>query len=184
MFAEGWQDRAQLLISVDGIRWQRIGQLDIRDTNGVPISPGPFGTPTVWIEGGTWYLYYERRDQGVWLASSTDLRTWTNVVDEPVLSPGPDDYDSQMIALNQVIRVADRYYGYYHGTGSPESPRLWCPCVAVSDDLIHWTKYSGNPLLPPEENKSSGIVIDPGGRLRLYTMHRQVDAHVAAPSED
>ncbi len=180
MFAEGWEDRAQLLISVDRIHWQRIGPLDIRKVNGTPIEPGAFGTPTVWIEGEIWYLFYEHSDQGVWLATSRDLAVWTNVADEPVLTIGPGGYDSRMIALNQIIKHEDRYFAYYHGSGSPMSPRLWSPSIATSEDLIHWTKYTHNPLLLPEANKSSGMLIQFEDEFRLYTMHRQVEIHRAA----
>ncbi len=174
MFAEGLHDEAQLLTSTDGINWTRRGKLDVRLTNGEPISPGPYGTPTAWLEDGTWNLFYERMDRGVWLARSTDLATWTNVRDEPVLVPGPAEYDQHMIAVNQVVKHKDRYYAYYHGTGTPE-PRKWCTCVAVSLDLTHWTKYPRNPILA--DNKSSGILVHDGSVYRLYTMHDTVQVH-------
>ena len=83
MFAEGKNDIAHRLTSPDGVHWTEQGSLDIRKTNGTPISPGPYGTPTAWFENGTWYLFYERGDQGVWLATSRDLKTWTNIKDDP-----------------------------------------------------------------------------------------------------
>ena len=52
MFAEGKDDLAQLLTSSDGLKWHREGQLDVRKVNGKPIEPGPYGTPTVWLENG------------------------------------------------------------------------------------------------------------------------------------
>ncbi|MEM0927403.1 MAG: glycosylase [Planctomycetota bacterium] len=104
MVAEGRGDRAHLLTSADGLRWTDHGRLDLRSQTGVPISPGPFGTPTLWFEGKTWYLFYERGDRGIWLAQSTDQKTWTNVQDEPVISCGPAAYDRHAVALNQVIR--------------------------------------------------------------------------------
>jgi sucrose-6-phosphate hydrolase SacC (GH32 family) len=177
MFAEGKDDQAQLLTSRDGVRWQREGQLDIRYTNGQPLTAGPYGTPTAWLEDKTWYLFYERSDQGVWLAKSTDLKVWTNVQDEPVLSLGPEPYDKLMIAMNQVIRYGERYYAYYHGSGTAEKPRLWTTNVAVSTDLVHWKKFAGNPLVPERDNKSSGIIVHDGKQFRLYTMHPEVNVH-------
>jgi hypothetical protein len=181
MFAEGKDDQAHLLTSPDGIHWQRIGQLDVRLKNGKPIEPGPYGTPTAWVENDTWYLFYERQDLGIWLATSTDMKVWTNVQDEPVLSLGPEAYDQEQVALNQIIKYKGRYYAYYHGAGAPSpntKKRLWCTCVATSNDLIHWQKYPKNPLLPLEENKSSGILVHDGKRFLLYTMHDQVYRHV------
>jgi predicted GH43/DUF377 family glycosyl hydrolase len=177
MFAEGKGDQAQLLTSRDGLQWRREGALDIRLVDGQPIKPGPYGTPAVWFEEGTWYLFYERSDLGVWLARSTDLKTWTHVQDEPVFSPGPEPYDRLMIAFNQIIKHDGRYYVYYHGSGTPERPRLWTTNIAVSTDLRHWKKYSGNPLLPERENKSSGFVVFDGKQYRLYTVHDRVDVH-------
>ncbi len=89
MFAEGKNDIAHLLTSTDGRKWADLGSLDIRKTDGNKIDPGPFGTPTAWFEKETWYLFYERGDQGIWLATSKDLKVWTNVKDDPVIAMGP-----------------------------------------------------------------------------------------------
>ncbi|MEN9666507.1 MAG: hypothetical protein RLZZ326_2870, partial [Planctomycetota bacterium] len=70
MFAEGEGDIAHLLVSSDGLAWEERGPLDIRLTTGAPIPEGPRGTPAVWHEKGTWWLFYERADQGIWVATS------------------------------------------------------------------------------------------------------------------
>jgi sucrose-6-phosphate hydrolase SacC (GH32 family) len=184
LFAEGERDRAHLFVSDDGIRWQRLGQLDIRRRDGKPIADGPFGTPTAWLEDGKWHLFYERNDLGVWLAISTDLKVWRNVLDEPVLKPGPGAYDKDLIALNQILKHKGRYYAYYHGSAKTgPNARLWSTCVATSTDLIHWVKYPGNPLQPVAENKSSGILVPDGKRFRLYTMHPAVNLHLPAAAD-
>lgn len=180
MFAEGEQDRAQLLTSKDGLAWTRVGRLDVRLKSGDPISEGPYGTPTAWFENGTWNLFYERGDKGIWLARSTDLRVFTNVQDEPVMVPGPDEFDHDLIAMNQIIRHKDQYYAVIHGSkkpADPSQPSQWATGLATSQDLIHWKKYSGNPLRPINENKSSGLLIHDGTAFRLYTMHGKVDVH-------
>jgi lysophospholipase L1-like esterase len=182
MFAEGLHDRAQLLTSKDGIGWQRAGTLDIRRKDGQPISDGPFGTPVGWRENGLWHLFYERNDLGVWLATSPDLKVWTNVQDEPIMTPGPDDYDKDLIAFNQVLKHKGRYYAFYHGSATTGPlAKLWSTAVATSTDLLHWDKYPANPLQPIRQNKSSGIVIPDGSRFRLYTMHPQVNLHLPPP---
>ena len=172
MFAEGQNDVAHRLTSPDGVRWQEQGSLDVRTRSGAPLSPGPYGTPTVFVEGGTWHLFYEREDKGVWLATSTDRRVWTNVSDEPVIPLGPDAYDRHAVALNQVVRYKGRYYGVYHANADPQWKGPWTTCLAVSDDLVHWEKYPGNPVIRSDD--SSGILVDDGERLRLYTMHPEV----------
>jgi hypothetical protein len=171
MFAEGIDDIAHMLTSTDKVRWEDHGSIDIRYSTGEPLTPGPYGTPTVWVEGETWYLFYERNDEGIWLATSTDREVWKNVQDEPVISKGPEDYDRHAVALNQVIKYKGRYYGYYHA--SAHRPwRDWTTNVAVSKDLVHWKKYPNNPIVTG--NKSSGILIHDGNRYRLYTMHPDV----------
>ena len=155
----------------------RAGRADRRE-NGERIPAGPYGTPFAMVEDGTWYLFYERGDAGSWLASSRDRKVWTNVQDEPVLKPGPGEYDKLMIALNQVIKYQGRYYALLHGTGSETLPRLWSTSVAVSDDLVHWTKFEGNPLFPIQDDRSSGVWVRDGETFRLYTMHDQVNLYL------
>ena len=183
MFAEGAEDRAQLLTSRDGLKWERIGRLDVRLVNGDPIPDGPYGTPTAWFENGTWNLFYERGDRGIWLARSTDTKIFTNVQDEPVIQPGPDEYDFNQIAMNQIVRHQGRYYAVLHGakrSEDPSRPTLWSTGLACSTDLIHWKKFPGNPLRPIAENKSSGLLIFDGDRFRFYTMHNEVHVHRSA----
>lgn len=171
MFAEGRNDIAHMLVSQDRVHWQECGPLDIRTTTGEPIPPGPYGTPTVYVEKDTWYLFFERRDQGVWLATSKDRKIWTKIQEAPVLRCGPDAYDRHAVALNQVIQHKGKYYGVYHASGQ-QPWRDWSTNLAVSDDLVHWRKYAGNPIL--KGNLSSGVFVHDGQRYRLYTMHDAV----------
>ena len=174
MFAEGWHDVAHLLTSTDKIHWTEQGNIDIRYTNGKLLSKGPYGTPAIWYEDGKWYLFYERGDMGIWLATSTDLKIFTNVQDDPVIVLGPEPYDMAQDAMNQIIKYEGIYYGYYHALASDTS-KNWTSCLAASRDLVHWKKYPGNPIL--EENKSSPIVVFDGKQFRLYSMHNKVTLH-------
>jgi beta-1,2-mannobiose phosphorylase / 1,2-beta-oligomannan phosphorylase len=178
MFAEGRVDNhAAMLTSKDRVTWKWEGFLDVRRADEKTQEQGPCGTPTIWIENGKWYLFYERYDKGIWLATTRDVhsRVWRNVQDEPVLAPGPAEYDKDMIALNQIIKYRGAYYAFYHGSGEA-MPRTWNTNIARSTDLIHWRKYDGNPLI--EDNKSSGVVIRNGTGFRMYTMHDQIDVFV------
>jgi hypothetical protein len=173
MVAEGANDIAHLLTSTDGIHWRSEGGLDIRKVNGDSIDPGAYGTPTLWFEGGRWYLFYEREDLGIWLATSTDLKVWMNVQDDPVIRRGPDAYDKEAVALNQIIKYQGRYYAYYHASPD-ENWDAWNSNVAVSADLIHWEKYAKNPIISQDslhKDISSPILVHDGSRYRLYTMH-------------
>jgi sucrose-6-phosphate hydrolase SacC (GH32 family) len=177
MFAEGKDDIAHLLTSTDGHKWTDLGSLDIRKTDGKKIDPGPYGTPTAWLEKETWYLFYERLDQGIWLAKSTDLKVWINVKDDPVIAMGPEPFDQTAVAVNQVIKRDGFYYAFYHANAH-KPWRDWTTCLARSRDLVHWEKYTGNPIV--QNNCSSAILVrTPEGEDRLYTMHP--DVKVFAP---
>ncbi|WP_338876910.1 glycosylase [Spirosoma sp. SC4-14] len=172
MFAEGRDDIAHLMTSTDRIHWQEKGPIYIRYATGQPLSKGAYGTPTALKEGDKWYLFYEREDKAIWLATSTDMKVWTNVQDEPVLSAGPEPYDRYAVAVNQVVKYKNHYYAYYHASAFADW-REWSTNVAMSDDLIHWKKYSGNPIVGGDQ--SSGILVNDGNRFRLYTMHPAVN---------
>jgi beta-1,2-mannobiose phosphorylase / 1,2-beta-oligomannan phosphorylase len=176
MYAEGKNDIAHLLTSGDGIHWQEQGNLVILNAKGDTIS-GPYGTPSILIENGQWYLFYERNDDAIWLAVSNDHITWKNVQDEPVLHKGPGSYDSGAVAANQVILFNGKYYMYYHGSSNagwdiPGTTSLWTSNVAMSTDLIHWIKYPKNPIV--EGDHSSPVMVYHDGKYRLYTMHDKI----------
>lgn len=175
MFAEGRGDTAHMLTSSDRINWEEKGPIDIRTMDGKPLAKGPYGTPAIWFENGVWYLFYERDDLGIWLAQSTDLKVWTNKQDEPVIKMGPDKYDQFAVAMDQIIKYKGKYYGYYHATEFKDWHE-WTSCVAVSEDLIHWEKFSGNPIL--RENKSSPVMVFDGEKYMLYSMHPSVCVHL------
>jgi hypothetical protein len=172
MFAEGERDVAHRLASSDLRRWTEGGSLDIRGTDGSPIALGARGTPVVLVVDGVWNLFYERGDQGVWLARSGDGVLWTNVQDDPVLPMGPEPYDAHAVAINQVFERDGYYYALYHANAT-RPWRDWTTCIARSRDLVRWEKYPGNPIL--KENRSSAILVTgPDGRSHLYTMHPEV----------
>lgn len=174
MYAEGTHDIAHLLLSDDGIHWEDQGDLKIVNTKGDTL-PGPYGTPSVYVEDGKWYLFYEINDAAIWLATSTDKINWKNISDTPVLKPGPEKYDVGAVAVNQIVKHNGKYYLYYHASEDPNwqtVPGAWSSNAAMSTDLIHWKKYPGNPLV--DGDHSSPIIVPDGNGMRLYTMHPNV----------
>jgi phosphoglucomutase len=137
----------------------------------------------VLVHQDDWYLFYERRDAGIWLAkasmssdpnpSSPALPVWQNVQDDPVMGLNDRDYDRTMIALNQVVPVSDGYLAMFHSSSDAESPRRWVCSAAFSRDLVHWVKLD-QPLTDKEQNRSSGQLVDGPSGWRFYTTHGQV----------
>ncbi len=176
MFAEGRNDVGHMLTSPDGIHWEEKGPFVILRTSGDTVQ-GPYGTPTAWLENGTWYLFYEKNDLGIWLATSTDMKVWKNVSDDPVIAMGPEPFDKYAVAMDQIIKYKGRYYGFYHAnTDDPWTRKGWNSCVAMSTDLVHWKKYPGNPVV--NEGRDSPIVVWDGEQFRFYTMHPAVYLYV------
>ena len=183
MVAEGANDIAHLLTASDPAHWTERGPLDIRLKSGEPIPPGPRGTPVLFVRDGVWSLFYERGDQGVWLAQTRDplVGPWVNVQDEPVLAMGPDDYDKHAIAFDQVIERDGVFYAYYHANAHQPWQKDWTTNIARSTDLIHWTKYAGNPLIRNNSSSSEVVFIPGSNRPRLYTMHPEVRVFEGSP---
>ena len=171
MMAEGVHDWAHLLTSTDRGTWNDHGSIVIREPGGTPIcdpkdSNCHAGTPTLWRENGTWYLFFEQNDLASWLASTTEETPlhFTKVQSAPVLSPGPEPYDKVAIACDEIIKYDGKYYMYYHATAHDPWDD-WCYSIAVSDDLIHWTKYGKNPL---SYDGDAPILVDNGRELTLF----------------
>ena len=148
---------AHILTSADGLKWTDHGSLDIRKTDGSPIRPGPYGTPTALFHQGTWYLFYERGDVGVWLATSEDRKIWRNVQDDPVIAMGPESYDRAAVAVNQIVWRDGFFYAVYHANAH-RPWKDWTTCVARSRDLAHWEKFPGNPTKSYRSSRALEVV--------------------------
>ena len=66
---------------------------------------------------------------------------------------------------------------YYHASTNPDWMKpgvaaLWTSNVAMSIDLINWTKYPHNPIV--EGDHSSPIMVFNGKGYKLFTMHDEV----------
>ena len=148
----------------------------VRDTC---VCVGPDGT--YYLNGTTGHPTWWETNEGMRVWKSKDLKTWTNVQEEPVLKCGPDAYDRYAVAFDQVIKYQGRYYAYYHASGHPKW-KEWSTNLAVSTDLVHWKKYPGNPVLPADPKdpqRSSAFLVPDGKRFRLYATHPDVKVFVS-----
>ncbi len=91
-------------------------------------------------------------------ASSTDGIHWS-MYPSPVLSPTVSTWDAYTTDEPMVIRENGQYKMWYTSFLSPTSPDYLG--YATSPDGIHWTKYSGNPVMGP--GKAAWEVAGPYG---------------------
>ncbi len=55
---------------------------------------------------------------------------------------------------------------------NPDVEALWTSNVAMSTDLVNWTKYLYNPIVKGDH--SSPVLVFDGKEYKLYTMHDKV----------
>lgn len=101
-------------------------------------------------QGEKMHLFYLQRRPGVWgchsigHAISTDLARWETL--PTALEQGPDGaWDHGPLMTGMVVEREGQYYMFY-GAMVDGVQRIG---VALSDDLLHWEKYPGNPILTP-----------------------------------
>lgn len=79
-------------------------------------------------------------------AISKDLKIWQDM--GTALGPGPEgNWDDRAIWTGSVIAKDNMFYMFYTGTSKAEGGKIERIGLAVSQDLVHWEKYSANPIL-------------------------------------
>jgi len=141
--------------SNDGISWTR-------DTANPVLAPDPSAwdsnwvhTPHViynpsWPASERWKMWYTGTGEDflmkIGYATSSDGVTWTKYASNPVLDFGPAGaWDNGAVGDPTVISDGSTYRMWYTGGSDPET--LVGIGYATSTDGIHWTRYSGNPVV-------------------------------------
>jgi predicted GH43/DUF377 family glycosyl hydrolase len=100
-------------------------------------------------DGRYWMFYnaYGTRDhcEQIGLATSPDLRTWTEHPDNPLLRKGDAvrDRDTKIIGDPWIMRQGKSWEMYYFAFDGKHAREH----LATSTDLIHWTKSPFNPIM-------------------------------------
>ncbi len=106
-------------------------------------------TASVYVDGSGYSMWYTGRgvrEGSIGLATSPDGIHWTKHSENPLLVPGPPGSWEQNSAEGaKVIKVDSVFHMFYDG----HDPVLSAFQIgyATSRDGVHWTKYSGNPVL-------------------------------------
>jgi hypothetical protein len=100
--------------------------------------------PAVIKDGSQFKMWYHGCDAAytscsIGYATSPNGTTWTKHAGNPVLTGTPGGWDENMTMWPSVLKNGSTYEMWY--TGGSSIGR------ATSSDGIHWTKYSGNPVL-------------------------------------
>ena len=77
-------------------------------------------------------------------AISDNGTDWYSLIKNPVLIGGQGAFDAGGVAHPSVIRDGSGYKMYYEAVSNAGVSQIG---LATSSDGIHWTKYSGNPII-------------------------------------
>ncbi|MBN1417870.1 MAG: penicillin acylase family protein, partial [Planctomycetes bacterium] len=179
-----------LATSRDLRTWERFeGNPILRPQDGAPWERGTlYKSFLLTGPDGRFHLFYNAKDSlgGSWkestgLATSADLAHWERHPENPVLPHGPDGaWDSRFASDPIVFRHADLYVMFYYGFDGRNAR----DGLAVSRDLVHWTKWP-DPILdigPPGSIDSlhahkPSVVWDRGAFHHFYCAVRDRDGY-------
>jgi predicted GH43/DUF377 family glycosyl hydrolase len=175
--------------SSDGLTWTRYSTPVLTPGTGNAWDNSSTAIGPVIKVDDTYRMYYNgwSSRNGNWsigLATSTDGITWTKYP-QPVLSSTASGTEYQ-IGANDIVKINNKYYLYYGVINIGASYGI---CVAISDDGITWTRYSGNPIFTPtqtweEGGVSNNSIISDGSSLKMVYMNNTGSGFGFATSTD
>ena len=169
-----WKVHVLYCESVDGIIWTKYPNPVIypggyNSWDSKAVSPG-----AVIKENGIYKMYYcgyadEYDSWHVGYATSVDGINWTKYP-QPIIT-GTYGWEHQLIPFS-IIKLNNQYYLYFTGRNHPNN-RIG---LAVSQDGINFTKYSGNPILINDQSweisgVAEGTILNDNGILKMYYMN-------------
>jgi hypothetical protein len=143
-----------LATSSDGIHWIKNASntpLLIHQTVG--FESGNIGTPSLYKEKDTWYVYYhgyDGTDCHIGVATGTSLTNLTRYQENPIIKTGEfGQWDAGGIGKRYIRKEGRYYYMIFEGsTDHPFDTAKWSTGIARSTDLLNWTKFSRNLIIP------------------------------------
>lgn len=165
-----------LATSTDGVNWIKDANNPILTHNSTGWESVNIGTPSLYKEGSTWYLFYHGyngSDCQVGVATGTSLTSMTKYGYNPVVAVSANDWDSGTIGKRSIVKEGNYYYMVYEGsTDPPYGSAEWSSGLARATSLFSWTKWSGNPVLPVTQSgfgyDGPNWVTTPNGDLHIY----------------
>lgn len=153
--AKGYNGDIGLATSTDGKNFVKQGIILWHNTSG--WESVNIGTPSLYKENGVWYLHYHGYDGNtcqIGLASGTDLMHLTKSSANPIIKSVPGSPQAGTAGRRGIVKSGSRYYMAYEVSG-PKLPGVgsfqgaaWSTSLASSSDLVNWTGFSQNAVLP------------------------------------
>ncbi len=153
--------------------WQADGGMSLVD----PVWGGSAAPER--YDGKYWISYIGGAEHGyepdplsiglAWTTTPNVAKAWTRLTENPVLSPSqPDVRDFEKVTLYKSTIIHDRdqtlgapFVMFYNGkqelTGKPGKtpPSHECIGLAVSKDMVHWTRYGRDPVVDNAPGKAA-----------------------------
>ena len=168
-----------LATSQDGINWTKDPGNPILEHSGAGFMSHEIGTPSLWKEGSTWYLFYhgfDLDDCQIGVATGENLLNLTHhSTTVPVIPTSDSDWDCGTTGKRSsfIVKEGNYYYMAYEGsTDQPYNTARWSTGLARSTNLLTWTKCSRNPVISQTVSGMSfdgpDIVRTPDNTLHIY----------------
>ncbi|WP_256079933.1 hypothetical protein [Massilia sp. YIM B04103] len=115
------------------------------------------GTPSLYKENGTWYLHYHGYDGNtcqIGVATGTDLFKLVKYSANPIIKSVPNTWQAGTAGRRGITKSNNRYYMVFEGSEAkkPNAPGFgevkWSSGLASSGNLLDWTTFSQNSVLP------------------------------------
>ncbi len=100
------------------------------------------------LTGHRFVMYYNAKGEAerIGMAVSDDMEHWQRFGKDPVL-----DHGSGITGDAQIVKMGDLWVMFYFGAKYHPTIPAW-NSFAASRDLVHWTDWSGEPLVQPSED--------------------------------
>jgi predicted GH43/DUF377 family glycosyl hydrolase len=89
-----------------------------------------------------------KNHEAIGMAVSRDLVNWTRLGDAPVVDNAPGQ--AAISGDPQLVKIGDVWVMFYFGFRWLKGTSAF-DTFACSRDLVHWTKWQGEPLVKPSE---------------------------------
>ncbi len=173
--------------STDLLTWEKLGKILSFPPEGWDqwqLDGGISLCDTTWggsselqsFDGKYWLSYIGGALQGyepdplaigmAWTTAPTEAKEWTRLAENPVLSrdqPDVRDFEKVTLYKSQIIWDQEKTLGhpfvmYYNGKIKHGYEKIG---MAVSDDMVHWTRFGKEPVISNGDEKKHGISGDP-----------------------